>query len=40
MKTKHKEGKGAMDVMMIIGKLEITLLFLFVWRAWELGEFI
>ena len=38
-KTKHKEGKGAMDVMMIVTKLEIALLFLFVWRAWQLGEF-
>ena len=28
-----------MDVMMIIAKLEITLLFLFLWRAWQLGEF-
>jgi len=26
-------------VMMIVAKLEIALLFLFVWRAWQLGEF-
>jgi hypothetical protein len=29
-----------MDAMTLIAKLEIALLFLFVLRAWELGEFI
>jgi hypothetical protein len=29
-----------MDAMILIAKLEIALLFLFVLRAWELGEFI
>jgi hypothetical protein len=24
---------------MIVAKFEITLLFLFLWRAWQLGEF-
>jgi hypothetical protein len=28
-----------MDMMMIVAKFEITLLFLFLWRAWQLGEF-
>jgi hypothetical protein len=29
-----------MDAMILIAKLEIALLFLFVLRAWQLGEFI
>jgi hypothetical protein len=28
-----------MDAMILIAKLEIALLFLFVLRAWQLGEF-
>lgn len=29
-----------MDAMILIAKLEVALLFLFVLRAWQLGEFI
>ncbi len=29
-----------MDAMILIAKFEIALLFLFVLRAWQLGEFI